>query len=397
MSHYFFYDFRDSGMDFFHSLEYVHGKAPYEKYGTLYPPLANLFFLLMYYLVAPSQFTNWPSDFYEGLSLRCTYWDLRTFQGPMFAFIIVLVITAWMFASLVNCVFKKIPYRQANTVAFCMLLSPAMLYAFDRGNILYFVVPLCLFFVCYRNSESWIMRELSLVALAIAAGLKLYPAFFGVLLIRDKKYAQSIRAVVYGILSVVLPILVFEEGLSGIPQWLSVVFRYVSSDETPYVGTGFTSILHRIALYADLYLGWEISTDWFAHAAKIVSILLLVVALFFKKDWQSALAATFAIIMFGSNGQYIYAFVIVPAILFMLEEEKFSKNNIIPYVLMMLLCINLPLFYTNNAHYPNVAIKQLISLLIVTWCFVAGAVTILKLIDNKFFRRKSNGDLEERG
>ena len=39
-----FYDTRDTGMDFFHSIEYVRGRTPYKQFNTLYPPLANLFF-----------------------------------------------------------------------------------------------------------------------------------------------------------------------------------------------------------------------------------------------------------------------------------------------------------------------------------------------------------------
>jgi len=32
ISRYYFYDTRDTGMDFFHSIEYVRGRVPYEKF-----------------------------------------------------------------------------------------------------------------------------------------------------------------------------------------------------------------------------------------------------------------------------------------------------------------------------------------------------------------------------
>lgn len=38
---FFFYDTIDTGMDFFHSIEYVNGLQPYERFYTLYPPLVN--------------------------------------------------------------------------------------------------------------------------------------------------------------------------------------------------------------------------------------------------------------------------------------------------------------------------------------------------------------------
>lgn len=51
IEHYFFYDTRDTGMDFFHSLEYVRGMAPYALFNTLYPPLANLLFYVLYMVI----------------------------------------------------------------------------------------------------------------------------------------------------------------------------------------------------------------------------------------------------------------------------------------------------------------------------------------------------------
>ena len=395
LTHYFYVDQRDTGMDFFHSLEYVRGRHPYKLFDTLYPPLANLFFLCLYYIIPTSVSSNWASDFWESISYRGTYWDLRTFQGPMLMFILVLVVSAWMLVTLINCILKKMPYRQANTVALCILLSPGMMMAFERGNILFFVIPLCLFYVCYRNSESRFMRELALIALALAAGFKLYPAFFGVLLIKDKKYKEAIRAVIYGILTVVLPVFVFKEGLSGIPLWLSAVFEFGSGSDMPHIGTGFVNILHRIVLYFDYYLGIELPARGFSYAAMLLSVMLLAASLFLKKNWQSTLAITLAIIMFGSNGQYIYAFVCVPVVLILLEEEKFTKENIIPCVLTMLLCINLPLFYTHRLKYPDVAFKQFISVLIVCWCLFYGVRNFKVWYKNQSFRRKSHGNLEK--
>ena len=43
----FFNDSLDTGMDFFHSIEYTRGRAPYDLFETLYPPLANLFFYII--------------------------------------------------------------------------------------------------------------------------------------------------------------------------------------------------------------------------------------------------------------------------------------------------------------------------------------------------------------
>lgn len=50
----FFADTRDTGMDFFRSIEYDRGRKPYEKFDTRYPPQASLLFDLLCLLVPGS-------------------------------------------------------------------------------------------------------------------------------------------------------------------------------------------------------------------------------------------------------------------------------------------------------------------------------------------------------
>lgn len=391
ISRYFFFDDRDTGMDFFHSIEYLHGRSPYATFNTLYPPLANLLFLVLYYLVPKNVTKNWTDSFLESYYMRNTELDLRTYQAPMVLFMLFILVAAWMLISLCVSCLKQQPARRANLVAFCMLFGPGMLYAFERGNILVIVVPLTLYFVMYRNSGNWMVRESALLALAVAAGLKLYPAFFGVLLIRDKKYKEAVRAIVYGILSVVVPALFFKEGLAGIPMWLSVVFSFGSKSEQPWVGTGFTSILHRIALYGRVYLGITIETSWFSVAAMVVSATLLIVSLWCKKEWQSILAIAMAVIMFHSQGNYVFSLLCIPMLLFLAQEWALGKRNVIPFLLMLLLSVHLPLFHIGYVSYPNVAVKQLISLLLVCWCFFDAGKTGIQGIK----RGKQNEKLEK--
>lgn len=372
ISHYFFHDTRDTGMDFFHSIEYVRGRKPYERFYTLYPPLANLFFYFLYIMVPREVSQNWAPTFEAGVWARGTDIDLRTQQAPMLLFILFVAIASWMLITMIRTVLKRYSFGWANCAALCFLLCPGSLYAIERGNILFATIPLILFFLEYRDSENKILRELALLSLAVAAGLKLYPAFFGVLLLRDKKYGQAVRAVLYGILSVILPALVFQEGLMGIPMWLSVVFHFGSANTIPWIGTGFANILHRVALYAKAYFGIEIGTGWFSIAAIILSMILLLVSTALKKEWQSTLAITMAIILFQSQGQYIFSFLVIPMALFFAEEERFNRHNVFPFLLLTAMTVHLPLFYTRGQSYPGILFAQICSILLMIWCVVTG-------------------------
>lgn len=75
----------------------------------------------------------------------------------------------------------------------------------------------------HRSKRAWV-RELALVALAVAAGLKIYPAFLGVMLLRNRDFKAAIRTVFYGIAALVLPVFAFQEGVYGLQLWLKILF-----------------------------------------------------------------------------------------------------------------------------------------------------------------------------
>ena len=79
----FFEDVYDTGMDFFHSIEYTKGRSPYALYNTLYPPLANLLFYLLFCLVPSWQHEQWADTFLGGIKARGTNIDLRVIQPTM--------------------------------------------------------------------------------------------------------------------------------------------------------------------------------------------------------------------------------------------------------------------------------------------------------------------------
>lgn len=395
IDNYFFYDKMDTGMDFFHSIEYVNRRAPYLYFNALYPPLANYFFFLCFRLVPTSITATWPMDFYESILTRGTDADLRIHQAPLLLFCLFLMISIWMITSLMLYIMRDSERGWRHGAVFCMLFSPGMMFAVERGNILLLAVPFCLFFVAFRNSKSWLLRELALLSLALAAGLKLYPAFLGVLLLHDKKYLAAARAVVYGILAVILPALFFREGLAGIQMWLNIVFQFGSMSPTPWFGTGFENILHHIALFLRENLSIEICTDYFSTASICVSGLLLVTALFLERDWQRILAAILAAVLFQAQVRYVFGFFVLPMTVFLAEEKRFNIKNIIPFILMLLNLLNLPLFYVRDQEYPDIILAQWVCMLLVIWCVTEFAVQTVRKIRSTRDGEKIYGNLEK--
>lgn len=368
---YFFYDERDTAMDFFHSIEYVKGRMPYGLFDTLYPPLANVLFYILYLLIPKWISENWASTFETSVAMRATPNNLRTYQASMLLFLIFVIFSAYVMYIMADKLMGK-DVISRKTVIFCALFSYGILYGFERGNIILLCWALMAFFVYFRNSENPFLREVSYLALAVAAGLKLYPAFLGILLIKERKVFPAIRTVMYGIGAVILPLYFFNEGLSGLWMWLKVVFGFGSSAQYPWVGNGFANILNHVGYVADHFLGTSYATQNYALVGVAAALLLLVCALFMNKEWETVLTIILSMMMFQSQADYIYGMYLLPLLLFIAQEKRLNRTNLLPFAIMTLFTVHVPLFHSKKAadFTPRNTLFQICIIILLVWCVV---------------------------
>lgn len=105
-----------------------------------------------------------------------------------------------------------------------VLISEAFIFGVtERGNSVMIVCILLMLALDLRKSRIAWHRELALVMIAIAAGVKIYPAVFGCLYLFEKQWKQAGRLLCYGILCFFMPFLFFG-GTDGMVQF----FRYCS-------------------------------------------------------------------------------------------------------------------------------------------------------------------------
>lgn len=374
---YFFYNSLDTGMDFFHSIEYVRGRMPYGLFDTLYPPLANVFFYLLYLLVPKEVSNKWANNFEDSLSMRGTANDLRSNQATMLLFLLFIIFTVYaMYVMMEKLLGTEARHRRA--VIFCALFSYGVLYGVERGNIILLCWVFMAFFLCYYNAESPLLREMAYLSLAVAAGLKLYPAFLGILLLKDRKILPAIRTVVYGIGAVILPLYFFNEGLSGLWMWLKVVFGFGSNTDYPWVGNGFANILAHVGHLLDGGLGTSLGEQNYVLFGVVVALLLLVCAFCLQKEWETVLTLILAMEMFQSQADYIYCLYLLPLLLFCAQEKKIHRGNVLPFGIMLLLTIHLPLFHDigETSFTLRNFLLQILLVVLLVWCGVRTAQCI---------------------
>mgnify|MGYP000371881462 FL=1 len=375
---FFFYDVIDTGMDFFHSIEYTRGRMPYGQFDTLYPPLANLFFYVLYLLVPKTQSATWTESFISSLNMKGTERDLRLQQATMMLFIVFVIVVVLGIVSMTERLTRSCGGRK-KLLAFCAVFSYGVLYGLERGNILLLCWPLMAFFILYRNSENPLLRELACLALAIAAGFKLYPAFLGVLLLRDKNYLAAVRTVLYGVVCLCFPLFFFNEGLFGLTLWFRVLFDFSGSRGEPWIGNGFSNILAEAGHAVDKLLGTQLGYGSYALLGIVLAAVLLVCSFFMDKEWKRITAIILAMLMFQSQYDYVWCLFLIPLFLFMEQERELRRDNVLPYLALMVPVLPLrdqwePSFVPRNT------ICHAMLLLLIVWCFVqavqGGACTL---------------------
>lgn len=375
----------DTGMDFFNSVQYTKGGDPYFSYGTLYPPLANLYFYGMYNLMPVGVREMIPDTFTDILFQRASYVDIRVHQSGLFLFIMFVVITMILLFCMIQRILKDVEHT--NLIALGCCFSIVVVFSLERGNIILLALLFTLFFLKFHEDPNPVYRELSYIALAIAAGLKLYPALFGVLLIGEKKIWPGIRTVIYGMAAFFLPFFAFG-GIPALFKFISI-FRKFSSGGSVYLsGYGVRNVV-KVILYIikciseNIAFGTAVSLDEYSgvlRTAQLASYVLMIVFLGFalieKRYWNKLLLIGLAIVSGQDSDVYTGVFLLIPLIFLFAEEHSFNRNMLVEYILLTIMMIPIPLtlYSVTLAGKPKYTfvktVHQVIYTLLVIWVIV---------------------------
>lgn len=297
-----FNDGDDCFMDFMNHISYVRNNASgvyYIDKNANFPPLAYV----MYYFfsrILPDTATT------IGRSEWTSSYALMLFIS--YNLVIVILLQNIISKYLSKCI-KYVPYVLLSIV----LSNVYYLYVIERGNSVGIVVVLLLYALYYKDDKDPKKRELSLILIAIAAGIKVYPALFGLLYISEKKWKESFRLICYGLATFFVPF-VFFGGIGGMIQF----FRNQMWIQKQ--GTSFQSIGMICRFFA------KTTGNDYAYISLICTFVvafILMTSFFVQKtDWKKvALLSIMMIILPGWSGSYTSIYMLIPMVLL------FSKSN----------------------------------------------------------------------
>ena len=247
--------------------------------------------------------------------------------------LVLCMLTAMLAAGFVFASFRL--YQEQNMAAKkfligLLLISYPFWLAIERGNMSLVVLIVLLYAMALMDSEKGWERELALILIAIAAGLKLYPAVFGVLYLAEKRYREAARLVLYGLFFFLAPFLFFQGAIG-----LKLFLHNISAVNSGATGVSITGITGRIgvALGVDLALAHSIG--------KVISGMYFAVVLLLcfsrGKSWKTiTLLSSLMIVFVAASGTYCLIYCVIPFFIYLNEMRKKESYKKLDYVYAVL-------------------------------------------------------------
>ncbi len=285
------YRARDSFMEFFNALREASQRGGlYAERGAVYPPMANLFFWLLSFLLP---------DAYK--SAEAGAWSSYFVNIALVAGLLAIGI-----ALIALLVYKsvKLPRVHKLLLTLTAVCSVPVLSMLERGGIMILAFILLFFYSVTYDHKNKFVRELGLISLALSASLELYPLVLVWVLASKKRFGDIARTVTYFLAFLILPSFAF----GGI-GCLSDMFKniIVFSEES-------ARVIAFISEYCHIQYNAVASV---AYAGFFLAIINFILSPFiYRESWKIFAAGCIAVLSFPAFCfSHMWVLFIIPIIL----------------------------------------------------------------------------------
>lgn len=206
---------------------------------------------------------------------------------------------------------------EKKLLAFSIVLStPLFMGALERGNMTLYVIAFLLLALHWKGSDNALKREAALLLIAVAAGLKIYPAFMGILYIKEKRWKEAVRLIVYGILFFFGPF-VFFGNVSGFKAFWNVITMMLGGIHQQRVQF-FQGILGFAGIYGTA-----------AQIANYIFLIVLFLLILVSKNNLRTMTFLAAAMAFFPTGAYRYTllYFLMPLYVMCREYKKLTADT----------------------------------------------------------------------
>lgn len=284
-----------------------------------YPPLVYVFMYFFSRLV----------DMDKYYQLDCF---LEMYQEPKFL-IIFLILTVLLMIMIYELV--RTCKTGSNTTkiftSITILVSAPMLYSFERANTIILTMFCTLFFLFYYDSENRIMKELSLIAFAVAVALKITPAILGIVLLHKRQKKEIFCVIIYSVLLIMIPFAFCKGGFSNLPRMFENMQLNLSHYTNKQGCTLLASVLN-FAIFPSETLSFVMKLVTY-----VVCAVFLISSFLLPTKWERMMAVCLTLVILPSHSGYYCILYLIPPILAFLNEAEHKYSDLL--ILMSILFI----------------------------------------------------------
>ena len=266
--------------------------------------------------------------------------DAMGFQYNMLIYIMLTLLLVLGFRLITD---KMLPdngnTRNTLLVAALLISAPFMAGAIERGNISFLTAVMVLAAFYLKDRESRISREAALILIAMAAGLKLYPAVVGFVYIKEKRWKEGIRLVIYGILVFFVPF-AFVGGLPALIRYIQVLFFFEGQGYCSW--TNVRNFLLSISRVLGQYERSPYFVKYFVMIENLYLLLCIVTLFKTKEKWKPAIYTAGAMALYVPYSyRYVSVYMIIPLVMFLRETQGLQRKI---YTILFALTFTLPFY-----------------------------------------------------
>lgn len=308
--------------DFTDNIIQCSGYDAFTKFEIIYPPIVALFFLNISKALSPV-FSNFLYDdrinLVKSVTCNVLYFTFLAISLVIIAIAILLILKE-----------KRLPLRIFYLVF--LLTAYPMFYTYERGNIMIFALGLVLLFLFFYDSKSKWARHFSLISLALAISIKIYPIVFCLYFLNRKDIKSLFVCGVYTIILVFVPF-AFYDGLNGLLQMINT--------NLGFAGDSTVDLTSRVFSLNYLLSYLNVGSNLFAKVVQIGNILVLVICSLVTQSKAKVYACAGCIIMLLDTCSRIYSSIfLIPSFLMLLKESPTLENMFLLGGFSLIFCFN---------------------------------------------------------
>lgn len=351
-----FWDRNDCFMDYFNSI-YHSLNNPYFEQKIIYPALVTSLYNIMGFLLETIH-----GSFLTAVEIR------ESVAGIMSYILVTFIALLSLYWALHKS--KEASLKETTIFYILTLVSFPMLFTIDRGNSILIAVIFSLIFIMGHNSQNKKIRYLSYLFLGLAAGIKIYPLIFGLLVLR--KFIQSkktedlkelIMCILIGAIVFLVPFALFKGSFTAL---INNTSGFLGASDAPWL-VDISNIIQATSLLFGYnnYLA-------LANVGNLVSFIFLafisLYVLFYKdaEKWEIICMLSGAMVLSTGIGvQYVLLYMVIPAWYFINSNPASNSKNVIFAILLALILMPFPIFYQPFSYFKGILVWTIVVMILI--------------------------------